>query len=92
MKKLNSNLQALYTDLQQIVAPGSLLCNEPLAAHTTFKIGGPADIFVTPQTMSQLSQVMAAIHQARCTAHRFGERLQCLGARWRYSRSRVVTQ
>lgn len=64
MKKLNSNLQALYTDLQQIVAPGSLLCNEPLAAHTTFKIGGPADIFVTPQTMSQLSQVMAAIHQA----------------------------
>lgn len=64
MKKLNSNLQALYTDLQQIVAPGSLLCNEPLVAHTTFKIGGPADIFVTPQTMSQLSQVMAAIHQA----------------------------
>ena len=64
MKKINSNLQDLYTDLQHLVAPGSLCCDEPLSAHTTFKIGGPADIFVTPQTMLQLSQVLAAIHKA----------------------------
>lgn len=65
MKKLNSNLQALYADLQHIVPATALRCEEPLAAHTTFKIGGPADIFVTPQTMHELSQVLAAIHKAQ---------------------------
>ncbi|MGI5173529.1 FAD-binding protein [Treponema sp. OMZ 840] len=27
---------------------GKILFNEPMAAHTTFKIGGPADIFIEP--------------------------------------------
>ena len=27
--------------------------NEPLAAHCTFKIGGPADVFVQPETEEQ---------------------------------------
>lgn len=64
MKKLNNNLQALYTDLQHIVPATAVRCGEPLCEHTTFKIGGPADIFVMPQTMSQLSQVLAAIYRA----------------------------
>ena len=33
--------------------------NEPLAAHCTFKIGGPAALFVQPQTETQLCRAVA---------------------------------
>ena len=33
--------------------------NESLAAHCTFKIGGPADVFVRPETEEQLCRVIA---------------------------------
>ena len=33
--------------------------NEPLAAHCTFKIGGPADVFARPETEEQLCRVIA---------------------------------
>ena len=33
--------------------------NEPLAAHCTFKIGGPADVFVQPETEQQLCAAVA---------------------------------
>ena len=33
--------------------------NEPLAAHCTFKIGGPAEVFVQPQTEQQLCAAVA---------------------------------
>ena len=33
--------------------------NESLAAHCTFKIGGPADVFVQPETEEQLCHVIA---------------------------------
>ena len=33
--------------------------NEPLAAHCTFKIGGPADVFALPETEEQLCRVIA---------------------------------
>ena len=32
---------------------------EPLAAHCTFKIGGPADLFVRPETEEQLCRAIA---------------------------------
>ena len=33
--------------------------NEPLAAHCTFKIGGPARLFVQPETEQQLCRAVA---------------------------------
>ena len=33
--------------------------NEPLAAHCTFKIGGPARLFVQPTDRAQLCRVVA---------------------------------
>ena len=32
--------------------------NEPMSNHTTFKIGGPADIFVTPETKEALLEII----------------------------------
>ncbi len=37
-----------------VVGDGNVRMNEPMSAHTTFKIGGPADVFVTPRSRSAL--------------------------------------
>jgi UDP-N-acetylmuramate dehydrogenase len=37
---------------------GKVKENEPLANHTTIKIGGPADLFVEPSSIENLEQVM----------------------------------
>lgn len=34
--------------------------DEPMSAHTTFGVGGPADVFVTPQDADELAAVVAA--------------------------------
>lgn len=36
-----------------------VLCQEPLSRHTTFRIGGPADYYVMPNSVDQLKQVIA---------------------------------
>ena len=34
--------------LEEKLAPGSVCVDEPMSRHTTFRIGGPASVFVTP--------------------------------------------
>ena len=45
---------------------------EPLARYTSFRIGGPADLLVLPDTADELAHVLA-------TAAAFGVRLTLLG-------------
>ena len=35
---------------------GLLLENEPMAKHTSFRVGGPARVFVTPNSKESLIQ------------------------------------
>ena len=45
---------------QQLQAEGiAYRADEPLAAHCTLKIGGPADVFALPETEEQLCRVIA---------------------------------
>ena len=39
-------------------SPDDVLMAEPMSAYTTFKIGGPADVLVTPRTPEQLVRVL----------------------------------
>ncbi len=48
-------VQALIERLRTISAPEQLLLNEPMALHTSFRVGGPADIFYMPDSPEQLS-------------------------------------
>ena len=41
-----------------------VLCNEPLAKHTSFKIGGPARLFCTPGSVEQLANAIRACKEA----------------------------
>lgn len=65
MKQLNSKLQALCLALQKRVNVEQIHLHELMSAHTTFKIGGPADIFIEPANMTELSLVMEEIGKAR---------------------------
>ncbi|AJE02375.1 UDP-N-acetylmuramate dehydrogenase [Geobacter pickeringii] len=38
---------------------GEILRNEPMARHTSLKVGGPADFFVTPADRDDLQELMA---------------------------------
>ncbi|MBN2908362.1 UDP-N-acetylmuramate dehydrogenase [Polycladomyces sp. WAk] len=37
--------------------------NEPLSRHTTWKVGGPADIFISPRSKAELERTMAVVRK-----------------------------
>ena len=41
-----------------ILTERDLKINEPMSRHTTYGIGGPADVFVMPQTEEQLIKIL----------------------------------
>lgn len=44
--------------LQNLLGEDKVLMNEPMASHTTFRIGGPADYFVMPSSAEQLAGIL----------------------------------
>jgi UDP-N-acetylmuramate dehydrogenase len=48
----NSNISAAHPDLA-----ASVRFDEPMKEHTTFKVGGPADLFLTPSSVEELRLV-----------------------------------
>ena len=57
------------TALQEKIATFSLLCqvkfDEPMSAHTSFRIGGGAEVMAFPKTTEELSQLMRVCLQAQ---------------------------
>lgn len=51
--------------LKEALGPDAVFEREPMSAHTTFKIGGPADVLVRP---SSVAQVQAVVRICRETA------------------------
>ena len=56
--------KSLLDSLAAIVGEENVRPLEPLAPHTTFKIGGPADAFVSPRSVEEVSRVVCACEQA----------------------------
>jgi UDP-N-acetylmuramate dehydrogenase len=56
MKELAKQLQEMKI--------GTVKENEPLASHTTIKIGGPADLFIEPSTIGNLEKAMKVVREA----------------------------
>lgn len=54
-----------YTALKNYAAELGCVCreNEPMSAHTSFKIGGPADVFFEPASEENLISLAAACHK-----------------------------
>jgi len=55
-------MQPVVAELEQ-ARVGRVSLNEPLAGHTTWKIGGPADLFIVPDTREQLAAALRLLHR-----------------------------
>ena len=44
--------------LREMAGPEAILEQESMKKHTTFRIGGPADIFAAPDTVQKAAQVI----------------------------------
>ena len=53
-----------YDYIRTIVQEGSIKKDEPMSAHTTFKVGGPADYFIIPGNEKELSEVISYLNKA----------------------------
>lgn len=51
--------EGLKRELERAAGPGAVVFDEPMAAHTTFRVGGPADAFVMPGGVDELRAVLA---------------------------------
>lgn len=47
----------LYNDLCDITGEKNVLRDEPMSRHTTFRIGGPADYFITPENKEDIRKI-----------------------------------
>jgi len=48
----------ILSDLVNIVGDENVVENEPMSKHTSFKIGGNADFFMTPRTVEQIKAII----------------------------------
>lgn len=48
----------LYEELCAIAGEENVLQDEPMSGHTTFRIGGPADFFVTPSKAEEIRRII----------------------------------
>jgi len=55
----------MYDELREQLSEDIILLNEPMKNHTTFKIGGPADLMVIPNQVEEIKTVLnyCSIHQ-----------------------------
>ena len=49
----------IYDQLAAIVSKEHVLADEPMAAHTTFRVGGQADYLVSPRSPEQVAAVVS---------------------------------
>ena len=47
-----------YHKFSEAAGADDILKDEPMSAHTTFRIGGPADYFVKPHTKEEIAGVV----------------------------------
>lgn len=57
--------QNIYEKLIQILPEAQVKADEPMKNHITFRVGGPADVFVTPKTKEELARVIACCKEEK---------------------------
>ena len=56
--------QSFYDKLNNVIGKDSILIDEPMSRHTTFRVGGPADFFVTPKVKEEVRDVIRICKEA----------------------------
>jgi len=53
----------LFNELIKEIPKEQILLNEPMKKHSTFKIGGPAEIFIKVKTIIELKHILKIINE-----------------------------
>lgn len=56
--------QSFYDKLNNVIGRDSILIDEPMSRHTTFRVGGPADFFMTPKAKEEVRDVIRICKEA----------------------------
>lgn len=57
---MNVNIKQRF---QEILEDNRILEAEPMSRHTTFRIGGPAELFVVPETVDEIAKIIAVCRE-----------------------------
>lgn len=60
-------MEKIYNELINIISKDRILLNEPMSKHTSFKIGGPADIFININEPEELRNVLQIARKEKVT-------------------------
>lgn len=71
-KDRNRMEKKIYHKLVQIVGEERVRTDEPMKSHTTFRVGGPADFFVTPETSEEVRAVIDMCRSEEIDCHIIG--------------------
>ena len=63
---------AFENTLAKIVGRKNVSTNEPMSAHTTFRVGGPADYFVSPASTDAVKRVVALCRESGMPLYTMG--------------------
>ncbi|MCI7179468.1 MAG: UDP-N-acetylmuramate dehydrogenase [Schaedlerella sp.] len=55
----------IYEDLCQVLGANNLKKDELMSRHTTFRVGGPADFFVTPEDEEQVRETVSFLKKQK---------------------------
>ena len=50
---------------QKVLADDQILELEPMSRHTTFRIGGPAELFLVPKSVPQIAQILGICREEK---------------------------
>ena len=52
------DLNSIIDDIRKNIDENNILINEPMSKHTTFKIGGNADIFIKVDSIEKIQYIL----------------------------------
>ena len=65
-------MNQLFDILSEFARDDQVLLNEPMSRHTTFRVGGPADVMFLPESGEQVAAALAAAKAAGAAAYVIG--------------------
>lgn len=57
------DIESIYKELAKFIDPDRILKNEPMSKHTSFKIGGNADIYLKAESVEEIKQVLKIVKE-----------------------------
>ena len=71
-------MNTILEELRQKIAPERVLTKEPMKKHTTFRIGGEAELYIIPETIEEVQWTVKTARNTKFPCYS-GKRKQSAG-------------